>query len=80
MAAENENSTMTENRCRRSNGTFRAWFANAAEAVAFATNPANHPVYQGDVAVQCWTPGCGGWHLSRPWWPDAVAATKASVN
>jgi len=64
----------------RTNGTPRAWFATAAEAVAFAENPEN-VAYQGDVAVQCSEPGCeGGWHLSQPWWPDAVAATRAQVN
>ena len=30
-----------QNRCRRSNGTLRAWFATATEAVAFAENPRN---------------------------------------
>jgi len=68
-----------QNRCRRSNGTLRAWFATATEAVAFAENPRN-AAYHGDVAVQCLKPGCGGWHLSQPHWPDAWAAAKAWVN
>jgi hypothetical protein len=69
----------SQNRCRRSDGTFRAWFATAPEAVAFAENPANTS-YQGDVAVHCSRPGCNGWHLSQPHWPDAQAAAKAQVN
>jgi hypothetical protein len=67
------------NRCRRPNGTLRAYFATAAEAVAFADNPANI-AYQGDVAVLCLKPNCGGWHLSQPDWPDAQAAANAVVN
>jgi hypothetical protein len=68
-----------QNRCRRSNGTLRAWFSTAAEAVAFAENPLN-TAYLGDVAVQCFKPGCSGWHLSQPHWPDAWAAVKGRVN
>jgi hypothetical protein len=68
-----------QNRCRRSNGTLRAWFETAAEAVAFAENPLN-TAYHGDVAVQCLKPGCGGWHLSQPHWPDACVAAKAWIN
>jgi hypothetical protein len=68
-----------QNRCRRSNGTLRAWFATAAEAVAFAENPLNAS-YQGDVAVQCLKSGCCGWHLSQPHWPDAQAAANEWVN
>jgi len=66
-------------RCRRSNGTLRAWFETAEEAVAFAENPLN-TAYHGDVAVQCLKPGCGGWHLSQPHWPDACVAAKAWIN
>ena len=67
-------------RCRRSNGSFRAWFATRADAISFAKGPHN-PAYHGDVPVQCAHPGCeGGWHLSQPWWPDAVAAAQAEVN
>jgi hypothetical protein len=66
----------SQNRCRRSNGTLRAWFATSAEAIAFAANPANVG-YQGDVPVRC--AKCLGWHLSQPDWPDAIAA-KALVN
>jgi len=57
----------------------RAWFATAAEAVAFAMNPANI-AYHGDVAVECRKLGCDGWHLSRPCWPDAQAAVNAQLN
>jgi hypothetical protein len=67
------------NRCRRSNGTLRAWFSTAADAVAFAENPAN-TAYHGDVAVECRRRGCGGWHLSQPHWPDAQAAANARVH
>lgn len=66
------------NRCRRSNRTLRAWFGTRAEAVAFAKDP-NNPAYHGDIPVRCLKPGCGGWHLSQPSWPDALAA-KASMN
>jgi hypothetical protein len=68
-----------QNRCRRSNGTLRAWFATREEAVAFAENQMN-TTYQGDVPVHCLKPGCGGWHLSQPHWPDARAAAKAWVT
>jgi len=54
------------NRSRRRDGSFRAWFASAAEAVAFAEDPRNHPTYQGDVVVRCQKPEFGGFHLSRP--------------
>ena len=68
------------NRCRRTNGTPRAWFATAADAVAFTDNPENTE-YQGDVAVHCSNPGCeSGWHLSQQSWPDAVAARRAQAN
>ena len=70
----------SQNRCRRSNGTLRAWFATQEEAEAFAQNPANWPTYRGDIPVLCLKPGCEGWHLSQPHWPDARAAAKAWVN
>jgi hypothetical protein len=66
-------------RCRRQNGTLRAWFATRADAVAFEANPLNS-AYHGDLPVLCLKPGCGGWHLSHPHWPDAQAAAKAWVN
>jgi len=69
-----------KNQCLRASGTPRAWFATHAEAIAFAADPAN-PDYHGDVPVPCAHPGCeGGWHLSQPWWPDAVAARRAVRN
>jgi len=69
-----------KNRCLRANGQQRAWFATAADAVAFADDPEN-TAYRGDVAVQCPNPGCeGGWHLSQPHWPDAIAATQGKAN
>lgn len=53
--------------CARANGSrLRAWFTSKAEAEAFAADPANHPVYLGDVAHLC--PVCEFWHLSRPEW------------
>lgn len=56
-----------EKHCVRSNGkSLRAWFRTRKEAEAFARNPANHPVYLGDVAHLC--PVCEFWHLSRPEW------------
>jgi len=57
-------------RCKRSNGSPRAWFPTEAQAIAFSKDPAN-VAYHGDVAVQCLKPGCDGWHLSRADWPDA---------
>jgi len=52
------------NHCKRNNGTYRARFNSREEAEAFAKDPANHPVYLGDVAHLCGK--CGFWHLSRP--------------
>ena len=69
----------SQTRCRRSNGTLRAWFATKEEAEAFAANPVNVH-YHGDVPVLCMKIGCDGWHLSQPHWPDAVAAEGAWVN
>ena len=69
----------SQTRCRRSNGTLRAWFATKEEAEAFAANPVNVH-YHGDVPVLCMKIGCDGWHLSQPHWPDAVAAERAWVN
>jgi len=80
LSPRTESPAPSPNRCRRPNGTLRAWFATAAEAVAFAENPTN-VAYRGDVAVLCLKPGCeGGWHLSRRSWPDALAAAKAQIN
>jgi len=64
------------NRCRRSNGTLRAWFASKEEAVAFSKNPMN-TAYHGDIPVLCLKPGCNGWHLSQRDWPDAHAVEPA---
>jgi hypothetical protein len=64
-------------RCLRRDGTERAWFGTAADAVAFANDPAN-TAYAGDVAVRCTKPSCRGWHLSQPFWPDAVAAVESA--
>src|SRR6266850_238859 len=52
--------------CKRNTGTERAWFHTREEAERFAQNPANHPVYLGDVAHLCQK--CNFWHLSRPAW------------
>ena len=52
--------------CKRRNGTNRAWFRTRGEAEQFAADPANHPVYLGDVAHECRI--CGFWHLSRVSW------------
>jgi hypothetical protein len=62
----------TSMHCRRPSGSFRAWFASYDEARLFAVDPENID-YHGDVPVKCRQHGCGGWHLSQPWWPDAVA-------
>lgn len=66
-------------KCRRPNGTLRAWFATKEEAEAFAADPRN-TAYHGDVPVLCMNIGCDGWHLSQPHWPDAMAAAQAWVN
>jgi hypothetical protein len=55
---------MTE-RCKRTNGTERAWFRTREEAEAFAQHPAN-PAYHGDIAHLC--AKCGFWHLSKISW------------
>jgi hypothetical protein len=65
-----------QNRCRRSNGTPRAWFATKAEAVAFAENPMN-TAYHGDIPVLCLKPDCDGLHLSQRHWTDARVAAIA---
>jgi hypothetical protein len=64
-------------RCKRQNGTDRAWFASEVEAIAFSVNPHNVP-YHGDVPILCMN--CDGYHLSRPDWPDAIAAATRRVN
>jgi hypothetical protein len=70
----------SRNRCRRANGTLRAWFATREEAEAFAADPANWPAYKNDIPVLCARLDCGGWHLSRRDWPDAILQTNAEVN
>ena len=55
-----------ERHCARSNGSLRAWFRTREDAEAFAADPANHPVYLGDVTHKFYV--CGWWHLSRPEW------------
>lgn len=50
--------------CVRSSGD--AWLHSREEAEAFAADPANHPVYLGDVAHLC--PVCEFWYLSRFEW------------
>ena len=64
-------------RCRRSNGTERAWFATKEEAVAFSVSAVN-AAYHGDIPVLCMK--CDGWHLSQPHWADALAAARTWVN
>jgi hypothetical protein len=68
--------------CRRANGSLRAWFLTRDEAERFAADPANHPMYLGDVAHLCGK--CGYWHLSRPEWLapnwDNLKSEKAMVN
>jgi thiamine monophosphate synthase len=66
-------------KCRRSNGSFRAWFPTKEAAEAFAADPRN-VAYQGDIPVLCMKIGCDGWHLSQPDWPDAIAAAQMKVN
>lgn len=51
--------------CKRPDGSYRAYFFSREDAEAFAADPANHPVYFGDLAHLC---GCGYWHLSRVEW------------
>jgi hypothetical protein len=52
--------------CKRPSGNFRAWFRSREEAEKFALDPANHPVYLGDLAHFC--PICRYWHLSKLEW------------
>ncbi len=66
-------------RCRRSNGTPRAWFATKEEALAFEAD-ARNVAYHGDVPVLCMKRGCDGWHLSKPHWPDAVEQASRRIN
>jgi hypothetical protein len=67
--------------CKRSNGTFRAFFSTQEKAIAFANEPANWPVYRGDIAHLCHK--CGYWHLSQPNWlsvPFVNAQPMLKVN
>jgi hypothetical protein len=52
--------------CRRTSGSFRAYFNTKEEAEAFAADPSNWPVYRGDIAHLCHK--CWRYHLSRPEW------------
>jgi hypothetical protein len=52
--------------CLRSNGSTRAWFLTREAAEVFAADPANWPIYRGDIAHKCLV--CGLWHLSRFEW------------
>ena len=51
-------------RCKRGDGTERAWFQTRTQAIEFARDPANHPAYLGDVPTIC--SKCDGYHLSPP--------------
>jgi hypothetical protein len=68
--------------CKRSTGAYRAHFRTREDAETFAQDPANHPVYLGDVAHKCGS--CGWWHLSRPEWLAPawldLTAENAAVN
>lgn len=65
--------------CRRSNGSFRAYFLTKDAAERFALDPANHPMYLGDVAHACGK--CGYFHLSRPeWLLEQMPTGSAMVN
>jgi hypothetical protein len=67
--------------CRRSTGTFRAYFDSQAEAVAYAADPRNVD-YHEDVPVFCGR--CGKFHLSHPTWlldrPWETIASELRVN
>lgn len=69
-----------EKHCARRNGTLRAWFRSKQDAEAFAQDPANHPVYLGDVAHLCRV--CNFWHLSRPEWlvPEWLTLETTVIN
>lgn len=65
--------------CRRSSGSLRAHFPSKEAAEAFANDPANWPVYKGDIAHLCHK--CGYWHLSRiEWLIPPAAQVMTSVN
>lgn len=51
--------------CRRTSGSYRAYFNTQEEAQAFARDPMNID-YHGDIAHHCHK--CLRWHLSRPEW------------
>jgi hypothetical protein len=73
---------MKNEQCKRRNGTYRAHFRTQAQAEAFARDPANHPVYLGDIAHAC--AKCGFFHLSKPEWLVPrwlhLTAETATVN
>lgn len=71
--------TVRKEPCRRLSGNFRAYFSTKEEAEAFAADPANWPVYKGDIAHLCGK--CGRWHLSRVEWLVPESARRmTSVN
>lgn len=60
------------NRCRRSDGSARAWFVTREQA---EKDPAN-PAYHGDMAHHCLN--CDCYHLSRPEWLEPqITSTDA---
>jgi len=53
-------------RCKRTDGSYRAAFETREQAEAFAADPQNWPMYQGDLAHHCRL--CSWWHLSKASW------------
>ena len=53
--------------CKRSNGTLRAYFLSREDALNFARDPQNQPMYQPDE-VPSLCQQCGFWHLNRLEW------------
>jgi hypothetical protein len=63
--------------CKRTTGTYRAYFLTREDAEKFAADPAN-TAYHGDVAHECGK--CRYWHLSRPEWLFPQWDTLDGIN
>lgn len=66
--------------CKREDGSFRAHFATAEEALAFQRRPENELVYGGDEIRWCRL--CGWIHLSAPHWdkPHEIPVEDLKAN
>jgi hypothetical protein len=66
--------------CKREDGSFRAHFATAEDALAFQRRPENKLVYGADEIRFCTR--CEKFHLSRNFWekPWEIPLENGAVN